>query len=268
MQWSRCHFTCSMDTVIQPFTIDDIAIHRLVNGSCTRIGIVIPFECYWSIIYQMYEMLFEDWDVKHFICRHVIIDRLSLYFVSLNFIAEIPDEMAPLMICIRTIFDFYLYLGGVPRNVIESEWWSVPLSPLGDIPFPRRFSRFTFSRTSSGPANVVPMPFDWPSCTNVNIDIRRTAAMMNWIDSWPVDRTLKRGDLRGRAEESTAGVDAIARRMDGAAPQPEHKWWLRRYTVREWRSEPFERKSDICTFTRKQCNRDNKLNGLRVWVRP
>jgi hypothetical protein len=57
-----------MARVIQRHIFDVIIIHRLVSESCIRIWIIIASKCYWLIIYQIYDMLFED--------------RVMMYFLS------------------------------------------------------------------------------------------------------------------------------------------------------------------------------------------
>jgi hypothetical protein len=66
------------------------------------------------MIYQIYDMLFEDRVMMHFLSPPLFNDRPSL-----NLGRQIPDQIIPHMNCIRIIFDFVLYSRWAPRNVIE-----------------------------------------------------------------------------------------------------------------------------------------------------
>jgi hypothetical protein len=93
-----------MSRGIQRHIIDVIAIHRLVNESRTRTRIIIASKCHYTIIYQIYDMLFADRVMMHSLCPPLVIDRLTLTLRR-----QIPDQMTPRMSYIRTISDFSLY---------------------------------------------------------------------------------------------------------------------------------------------------------------
>jgi hypothetical protein len=71
-----------MDRIIQRYIIDVIAMHRLVNESCTRIGIIITSKYYELIIHQIYDILFEDQVMMHFLSWRLIIFVLTLISVT------------------------------------------------------------------------------------------------------------------------------------------------------------------------------------------
>jgi hypothetical protein len=70
MQQSLFHSIHSIDSTgraIQQHISDVITIHRLVNEGCTQIRIIIASKRYRLIAYRIYDMLFEDRVVMHFL---------------------------------------------------------------------------------------------------------------------------------------------------------------------------------------------------------